>query len=204
MLPHVYHEIGTVVGWGLTEENKIATTLNAARMPVATTHECLTSDRLFFGKLIYSKSFCAGFKNGTGVCNGDSGGGMFFQYKGQWYLKGVVSFSKIYDISRVCNLQQFVGFADASKFIGWIYENEPLNRSEDPILGHPNIRLINQGDCGKNNYSLGYPEEEKRRIKQYLWMAVLRHPFQDQQNVECNGVLINRNYVLTTNCVDWM
>lgn len=202
-LPDWHRQSGTVVGWGLTDNNKTATTLNTAKMPVVDMHECLASDRQFFGNLLYAMSFCAGHKNGTGVCNGDSGGGMFFKNEDQWYLRGVVSYSNIVDATRICNLKQYVGFTDAGQYLEWIYENAPINENSDPILGHPNIRLINQGMCGKNEYVFGYQEDRKRIIKQYPWMVQLRHPFASQDYVQCNGVLINKNYILATTCVDW-
>lgn len=73
----------------------------------------------------------------------------------------------------------------------------------DPIETHPNIQLINQENCGKNDYMFGYAEDRKPIIMQYPWMVQLRHPFQNPEYVPCNGLLINKNYVLTTNCVDW-
>lgn len=82
-------------------------------------------------------------------------------------------------------------------------ENDSNNINDDPILEHPNLSLINQGDCGKNEYIFGYEEEKKPIIQQYLWMVALRHPFQNHQYVPCNGVLINKNYILTSDCVDW-
>lgn len=203
ILPNPYGMNGTVVGWGLTDNNTVSSLLNTAKMPIVGTHECLQSDRDFFGQLLNAKSFCAGFKNGTGVCNGDSGGGMVFKHFNQWYLRGVVSYSNTVGEAKICNLKQYVGFTDAGQYLEWIYENAPINENPDPILGHPNIRLINQGECGKNEYIFGYQEERKPVIRQYLWMATLRHPFQNHQYVPCNGVLINRNYILTTQCVDF-
>ncbi|XP_055643811.1 chymotrypsin-C-like isoform X2 [Toxorhynchites rutilus septentrionalis] len=164
-LPNWDRQPGTVVGWGLTDSNKIATTLNTAHMPVVDVHECLKSDRTFFGRLIYFKSFCAGYKNGTGVCNGDSGGGMFFTVNDQWCLRGVVSFSNTLDSKAICNLKQYVGFTDAGQYLEWIYENAPINENSDLILGHPSIRLINQGDCGKNQHIFGYREEKKEATR---------------------------------------
>ncbi|EAT45900.1 AAEL002880-PA [Aedes aegypti] len=204
ILPNVYRMPGTVVGWGLTENNTVASTLNQAQMPVVSIHECLESDRNFFGRLLNAKSFCAGFKNGTGACNGDSGGGMYFRHQRQWYLRGLVSFSNIIDTRKICNLKQYIGFTDVAQYLEWIYETAPINANDDPILGHPNIRLINQGKCGENEYTSEFPEESKAIIRQYLWMAALRHPFQNHEHVPCNGVLINKNYVLTTDCVDYL
>ncbi|EAA45022.4 AGAP010662-PA, partial [Anopheles gambiae str. PEST] len=200
VLPWFYNQPGTVVGWGLSEDNMIGTTLNEARMPVVDSWTCLASDRAFFGKFLQSKAFCAGYKNGTGVCNGDSGGGMFFQFQNRWYLKGVVSFSNTNDYSGVCNLKQYIGFTDASQYIDWVYDNTPISGIDDPILGHPHIRLINQGNCGRNNHMQELDENRKPILNQYPWMAILANPTTTEY-VPCNGVLLNRNYVLAGNCI---
>uniref|UniRef100_A0A182YA72 Uncharacterized protein n=1 Tax=Anopheles stephensi TaxID=30069 RepID=A0A182YA72_ANOST len=136
VLPNIYEELGTVVGWDLTDGNRPATVLNEAHMPIP-----------------------------------------------------------------VCDLKRYVGFIDASRYIDWLYENTPNSRMDDPILGHPNIRLINQGDCGQNKFADEPVEERKPVFKQYPWMAALRHPFAAFNYVPCNGVLLNRNYVLATECV---
>ncbi|XP_039439200.1 polyserase-2-like [Culex pipiens pallens] len=203
VLPNIYGREGTVVGWGLTDSNKTAAILNQARMPIVSTHDCLASDRDFFGHLINAKTFCAGFRNGTGVCNGDSGGGLIIQYQNQWYLRGVVSFSNTLDSAGMCNLKKFVGFTDAGLYLEWIYENAPITNNSDPIEGHPNVRLINQGNCGKNDFLFGYAEDKKPVISQYPWIVQVRHPFESHDYVQCNGLLINKNYILTTTCVDW-
>uniref|UniRef100_A0A182I636 Uncharacterized protein n=1 Tax=Anopheles arabiensis TaxID=7173 RepID=A0A182I636_ANOAR len=182
-----------------TSHNTIGTTLNEARMPVVDSWTCLASDRAFFGKFIQSKAFCAGYKNGTGVCNGDSGGGMFFHFQNRWYLKGVVSFSNTNDYSGVCNLKQYIGFTDASQYIDWVYNNTPISGIDDPILRHPNIRLINQGSCGRNEHMEELDENRKPILNQYPWMAILANPTTTEY-VPCNGVLLNRNYVLAGNC----
>ncbi|XP_058129573.1 polyserase-2-like [Anopheles ziemanni] len=202
VLPNVQDQTGTVVGWGLTDGNVHGSVLNEARMPVVDSLTCLASDRAFFGQLLYAKAYCAGFKNGTGVCNGDSGGGMYFQFQNRWYLKGLVSFSNTISTTGICNLKEYIGFTDASQYIDWLYENTPNSGIDDPILGHPNIRLINQGNCGRNKQVYGYAEERKPVFNQYPWMVAIRHPFVDSEYVPCNGVLLNRNYILTTTCVD--
>ena len=81
--------------------------------------KCLAEQEKDFKKYITYTSFCAGFKNGlrffflhfldslefnlmcfmcflgTGVCNGDSGGGLAFydEKSDRWYLQGIVSIS---------------------------------------------------------------------------------------------------------------
>ncbi|XP_021712352.1 uncharacterized protein LOC110680870 [Aedes aegypti] len=78
---------------------------------------------------------------------------------------------------------QYIGFTDVAQYLEWIYETAPINANDDPILGHPNIRLINQGKCGENEYTSEFPEESKAIIRQYLWMAALRHPFQNHEHL---------------------
>uniref|UniRef100_A0A182WXA8 Peptidase S1 domain-containing protein n=1 Tax=Anopheles quadriannulatus TaxID=34691 RepID=A0A182WXA8_ANOQN len=118
VLPWFYNQPGTVVGWGLSEDNMIGTTLNEARMPVVDSWTCLASDRAFFGKFLQSKAFCAGYKN---------------------------------------------------------------------------------GNCGRNNHMQELDENRKPILNQYPWMAILANPTTTEY-VPCNGVLLNRNYVLAGNC----
>uniref|UniRef100_A0A182YLY6 Uncharacterized protein n=1 Tax=Anopheles stephensi TaxID=30069 RepID=A0A182YLY6_ANOST len=59
------------------------------------------------------------------------------------------------------------------------------------------------GNCGRNEHIYEFEEKRKPIFKQYPWMVTVRHPFQDSEYVPCNGVLLNRNYILTTTCVDW-
>uniref|UniRef100_A0A182I0Y6 Peptidase S1 domain-containing protein n=1 Tax=Anopheles arabiensis TaxID=7173 RepID=A0A182I0Y6_ANOAR len=155
-LPNVYNQPGTVVGWGLSENNRIGTTLNEAQMPVVNSWTCLASDRAFFGRFLQSKAFCAGYKNGE----------LFY---------------------------------DA--YIDWVYENTPTSGNDDPILGHPNMRLINQGNCGRNEHMPEMDEDRKPILNQYPWMVVLQAKTTTEY-VPCNGVLLNRNYVLTAECYD--
>lgn len=61
-----------------------------------------------------------GFRNGSGPCNGDSGGGFMMLRDGRWTLRGVVSMS-IADQGR-CDLSQYLVFTDVSKFSDWILE----------------------------------------------------------------------------------
>lgn len=113
----------------------------------------------------------------------------------------MVSFSNTNDYSGVCNLKQYIGFTDASQYIDWVYDNTPISGIDDPILGHPNIRLINQGSCGRNEHMEELDENRKSILNQYPWMATLTHP-QTTEYVPCNGVLLNRNYVLTVACYE--
>ncbi|EDS36292.1 polyserase-2 [Culex quinquefasciatus] len=76
------NQFGTAVGWGVDETDRISQVLKSQRMPVVSTNKCLESNRGIFRQVLDSSLFCAGFTNGTTVCNGDSGGGLHFERNG--------------------------------------------------------------------------------------------------------------------------
>lgn len=111
---------GTVMGWGYTEKDEVSDVLKEATMPVVSFAECLQSNRQFFGTFLTNKNFCAGYRNGTSVCNGDSGGSMIFQENNVWRLRGVVSLSMKRDNQDLCNTSHYVIFTDAAQYLDWI------------------------------------------------------------------------------------
>lgn len=60
---------------------------------------------------------------GTSVCNGDSGGGMYFEQDGLYKIRGIVSLTVSRSDANICNPQQYVIFTDAAKYLDWISEN---------------------------------------------------------------------------------
>lgn len=62
--------------------------------------------------------------SGTGVCNGDSGGGMYFERNGIYSLRGIVSLtvSRSSEVN-LCDPQEYVVFTDAARYLDWIREN---------------------------------------------------------------------------------
>lgn len=67
-LSEVVGKYGTVVGFGITEENKISYTLQQAVIPVVSLTTCLGSDRSFYGNFLSDYTFCAGYQNGLLAC----------------------------------------------------------------------------------------------------------------------------------------
>lgn len=63
-ITNVFGKLGTVVGWGFTEKDKLSPILLEAVMPVVPHSTCLLSNRQFFGSYLSDKNFCAGFRNG--------------------------------------------------------------------------------------------------------------------------------------------
>ncbi|KAL0266284.1 UNVERIFIED_CONTAM: hypothetical protein PYX00_008876 [Menopon gallinae] len=115
---------GTVVGWGFDTTKQLTEELKQAQMPVVSYDQCLWSYPEFFPRFTSNTTYCAGFKNGTSVCNGDSGGGMFFPIKSnrevQWFFRGLVSLSAAVKGARICDTQHYVVFTDVAKYLPWL------------------------------------------------------------------------------------
>lgn len=63
-LSEVINKVGTVVGWGLTENGVVSNVLQEASLPVVSLYTCLKSNRDLFGRFLTDKNFCAGNRNG--------------------------------------------------------------------------------------------------------------------------------------------
>ncbi|XP_063541271.1 serine protease gd-like [Cydia strobilella] len=112
---------GVVAGWGSSELGPGSKgEPRMVRIPVVSTAMCRAS-RPDFHVFTSDNMFCAGDRNGAGPCLGDSGGGLYILDGGRWRLRGVVSLSlRPENGESTCNLNEYVIFADAAKFIEWI------------------------------------------------------------------------------------
>lgn len=111
---------GTVVGWGYDENDRVTEELKMAKMPVVSHETCIYSYPEFFTRFTSPQTFCAGFRRGTTVCNGDSGGGMVFNQDSKWYLKGLVSITVAREGLKVCDTNHYVIFTDVAEFLDWL------------------------------------------------------------------------------------
>uniref|UniRef100_A0A182JKQ8 Uncharacterized protein n=1 Tax=Anopheles atroparvus TaxID=41427 RepID=A0A182JKQ8_ANOAO len=112
--------LGTVVGWGITEKNRISDELLAAQLPIVRYTDCVERDPTTYGPLIYSGMYCAGILNGTSPCNGDSGGGMYIFRENRWFLRGIVSFASIRSGTNFCDSFSYVVFMNVPYYAKWI------------------------------------------------------------------------------------
>lgn len=121
----VFSKMGRVVGWGGTEHDDApANILRETSMPVIETTQCLESNRPMFGQYLTGNNFCAGYRNGTSVCPGDSGGGMFVEIHGVWWIRGLVSMgARSPNVSR-CSLEHYVLFTNVAHFSDWIRQTD--------------------------------------------------------------------------------
>lgn len=116
---------GTVIGWGLTEQNVVSLKRpNELNIKVVDNFECIKSNSLF-KSVISNRTLCLGNNDGDGVCNGDSGSGLFFRENGKWYLMGLVSASLSLQVNDnenkpSCDVKNYSVFTDVTKYYDWI------------------------------------------------------------------------------------
>lgn len=113
---------GSVVGWGLDENEQTADTLKVAKVPVVSMETCIRSYPQFYSQFTSNGTFCAGSRNGTSPCNGDSGGGIVFSRNNIWYLRGLVSLS-VAKSNNLCDAKNYIVFTDLTKFGDFIQAN---------------------------------------------------------------------------------
>ncbi|KFB37667.1 hypothetical protein ZHAS_00004907 [Anopheles sinensis] len=119
---HIVGSSGTMIGFGLNEEYRGSETLQEATVTVVNHLNCLLKDPHTYAEVLNHNMFCAGAKNNVSACNGDSGGGLFFNIHGTWYLRGIVSsIPGLRDGTRMfCDFTKYTIFTDVSKFRTWI------------------------------------------------------------------------------------
>uniref|UniRef100_A0A182NT91 Peptidase S1 domain-containing protein n=1 Tax=Anopheles dirus TaxID=7168 RepID=A0A182NT91_9DIPT len=186
--------VGSVVGFGITEVGEVADRLRVAYMPIVDLQTCLDSNRNLFGRVLTRHIYCAGFRNGTTVCGGDSGGGMYFEMESRWYIRGLVSFS-----GQNCQSADFAGFSDVATYLDWINRYTSGTKSSpysSAVIDKQ--RLLALDVCGVNSYP-GTPEDAKPVFQGYPWLGVVEYlqVSTGQRRVLCQATLITRRYVLT-------
>lgn len=90
---------------GLTENDTFSSVLKVTTAKIISEDECRQNQKRDFYKYLTYTSFCAGWANGTGVCNGDSGGGLVLQRPNSniWEVHGIVSVSPRRLSTSICN-----------------------------------------------------------------------------------------------------
>ncbi|XP_065341165.1 serine protease gd-like isoform X1 [Cloeon dipterum] len=117
-----YPQTGKVVGWGKDEYgNVISKTPKQVDMPIVTNEQCLRANPDYI-QITSETTFCAGNRDDSGPCKGDSGGGLYVwdENSRRWAIRGVVSQSLWDPEKRSCDLKNYVTFTDISKLLDWI------------------------------------------------------------------------------------
>lgn len=135
------HSIGVVVGLGLTEHFEYSEKLLLTTAPVVEYSKCAAFTSFDFRKYISFTTFCAGWANGTSVCNGDSGAGLIFPMddaSGRWSLQGIVSLSPRKLSTAFCDPFQYAIFTKVGIYVDWI--ERQLDGINEPTA-HRNRRV---------------------------------------------------------------
>ncbi|XP_064075874.1 modular serine protease-like [Vanessa tameamea] len=117
--------LGKVAGWGLTAENGAASqVLKVVELPYVKIEECFAISPPSFREYITSDKICAGYTNGTTLCQGDSGGGLAFSASERstqrYYLRGIVSTAPRNE--NLCNAHTLTAFTQVIKHEHFIKE----------------------------------------------------------------------------------
>ena len=120
---------GHVAGWGNNRKSRNLYEVIPAKLkvPIHTNEDCfLTTKNLV--DLASNRTFCAGRGDGSGVCNGDSRGGVSIKVGSVFYFRGIVS-SGLRDQMN-CDVTKYSIFTDVLKFKPWI---DQIMREDDGI-----------------------------------------------------------------------
>lgn len=112
---------GTVAGWGSNENGQLVSPIaKRAQVKIVSEVDCIRSSAVF-SKLVTSRTFCAGNRDGVGPCMGDSGSGLVLQRNNRWMLRGIVSFGQTN--RGQCNLYEYVVYVDVAQHLNWLEDN---------------------------------------------------------------------------------
>lgn len=109
---------GFVTGWGKSEDKTRfhENVPKFVKAPIQSNEDCFLEAKALVD-LSSKRTFCAGLRNGSGVCFGDSGGGLFLKVN-VYYLRGIVSSSLIDDGG--CDVSRNAIYTNVLKFKDWI------------------------------------------------------------------------------------
>lgn len=106
---------GTVVGWGAHDNTNIPSDYpRKIEIPILDPRDCIRKNRelaTIFGRSM----FCAG-KDGSGVCEGDSGSGFYVKNNGKFHLRGIVSSST----RKECEDTNYALYSDVPDYMEFI------------------------------------------------------------------------------------
>lgn len=116
------NQVGTIVGMGITENETSSDVLRMIRLPIVSNEDCIKQQPKDFQKFVTFTTFCAGWGNGSSLCNGDSGGGLMFLSKDlkTWKVQGVVSLSPRRQSTFFCDPFKFTVFTKVGLYVKWI------------------------------------------------------------------------------------
>ncbi|XP_040172379.1 uncharacterized protein LOC120905555 [Anopheles arabiensis] len=193
---------GTIVGFGLSERDVVSEQLKQATIGVVDPYTCIASDRVVYGTHLTLDMFCGKGQNGVSACNGDSGGGMFFEVSGRWFVRGLVSFTPARGSSGLCDPLKYTVYTDVAQYVEWIkqYVDQRVLPVESEVLEvdyEEKLRLFNFDTCGVKS-SIEVFEDEYN-----LTLPWLGKVFMPNVTVRCVVTLISDWYAVgPAHCFD--
>ncbi|XP_012149748.1 coagulation factor IX-like [Megachile rotundata] len=130
-------DYGKVAGFGRTSTETRSSTLQSIQVPYRPISDCRSEGIKYqTTRFITSDKFCAGYTNGTSICDGDSGGGLVFKRNGVWYLGGIVSVSLHATLQNgviVCDSNTLSLYTNVSQYMSWIQDIIHKTETHKPI-----------------------------------------------------------------------
>ncbi|XP_049298148.1 uncharacterized protein LOC125771509 isoform X2 [Anopheles funestus] len=185
---------GSLVGFGLNEQDVVSDELKQATIGVVDALTCIKSDRVSYANQLTSEMFCAGGQQGVSACNGDSGGGLFFNVEGKWFVRGIVSFIPFGIGTKLCDPTKYTAFTDVAKYMGWIelFVNPRVllfDTNELEVDYEEKLSLFNLNTCGTHTET--FAANGKPTPRPWLGMVVTNVP-----EIKCVVTLISEWYAV--------
>ncbi|CAB3222521.1 unnamed protein product [Arctia plantaginis] len=185
-------KLGKVAGWGLTAAHGQAShILRVLEMPFISVEICISTLPETFREYITGDKFCAGYTNGTALCQGDSGGGLAFSERergvDRYYLRGIVSAAPN-DEDKLCNDNVYTTFTKITKHQEFIKEAFAASaRKTCPLYSFQcdDGSCVDPGaDCnGRQDCSDGSDESDELCRVTPSTAAILYKPITDQPSL---------------------
>ncbi|KAJ8711115.1 hypothetical protein PYW07_008357 [Mythimna separata] len=202
-LSRVVGATGVVAGWGSRSVEDMRGQLDepqVVRAPIVSNIECRGSKAVFH-QVTYNTTLCAGYRNGTGPCSGDSGGGLYLLEGGKWTLRGVVSLA-LQNSRLTCDLNEYVVFTDTAKFLPWI-RHILADKYIEPVHRYATSTTISD-ECGVGVASEILPLVHLGRSYErgeIPWLVAIFRTERQNLRFICAGTLVSDRHVITVaNC----
>lgn len=121
-------EIGTVVTYApvtpLEILNQDIGELRGGTIKVVSRQKCRDSEGRSAESVVPSSGFCAGEGKRVYLCHGDSGGGLYKQLNGQWFLRGVLSTGLVDAGTKDCAANDYVIFMDVARYQSFLSNSQ--------------------------------------------------------------------------------
>ncbi|KAK9305193.1 hypothetical protein QLX08_003707 [Tetragonisca angustula] len=130
---------GQVAGFGKTIYGSLSPILRKLEVPYVSFDQCKSlNTNNNIEQILTADMFCAGYTNGSAVCEGDSGSGLVFKSNGLWYLKGIVSVmvgKETLGGKKICNSYSYSLYTRVSNHMTWISSIiSTINNGESPLM----------------------------------------------------------------------